>query len=185
MELSVIIENDQLERKHVLLDTCFLIKSKEYSDTEFFDDLYALFANNLCTPVVNEFIRFEFLRGSKYSDQFIAKSDFLEQLSPKGKSVTLPITADIVSDSIPISNIYANKNIQNTQISLVDCYISSYLKKYSRDLILITLNHKDFPLVLHDRLGIYPIDTDKEIITLGFYTFNQDKFDSCYNEIYS
>jgi len=49
---------EKLKNKHILLDTCFIIKSHQYLDTDYFTNLFLFFKNNSCVPVVNNFIRF-------------------------------------------------------------------------------------------------------------------------------
>lgn len=163
-------ELDQyLRLKHVLLDTCFIAKAYQYSDTEYFDNLFNIFKEYACVPITNEYIRFEFLRGCRTRDQIESKKSFIEQLS----GASLPNTPDILEEAASISNVYSNKGVPTDGIGPIDCYLSSFLKKYNRDLVLVTLNHKDFPLLLHKRFHIHSIDTDKEILTIGFYSFKE------------
>lgn len=168
-----------LDHKHVLLDTCFIIKAHQYAETEFFDGLFSLLKDNECVPVINEFIRFEFLRGCQTKAQIKAKTDFLNALS----GVVMPIAKEVLEGAIDISNIYSNKRIDSKQISRVDCYLSSYLNKYSKHLVMVTLNHADFPLALHDRFYVYTVDTKKEVLTIGFYSFDSGRFKTLIQDI--
>ncbi len=168
---------EAIDRKHVLLDTCFIAKAHQYVDTQHFDGLFSLLQDFNCVPIINEFIKFEFLRGCQTKSQIETKTNFLDALS----GFTMPIDSNILEGAIEISNIYSNKQLK--QVSRVDCYISAYLKKYHGSLFMITLNNSDYPLLLHDRLYIHTIDTDKEILTIGFYTFNAEKFSNCLSDI--
>lgn len=168
-----------LKDQHILLDTCFLIKAYQYSETAFFNELFFILESNNCVPLVNDFIRFEFLRGCKTQKHIDDKNNFLDGLS----GITLPITPDILEDAVVISNIYSNKNINPKQISIVDCYISAYLKKYSNNVVLLTLDNNDYPLLIHDRVKIQIIDTKIEILVLGFYKFNNKGFDDTSKEL--
>ena len=170
-----------LKNKHILLDTCFIIKAYEYSHTAFFDELFSALQENNCVPVINEFIKFEFLRGCKIIKHIQDKDNFLDALS--GVGMSLPIDQYILNDATRISIIYSNKNVKNKHINAIDCYISAYLKRYEKNLIFVTLNNDDYPLLLHYRLGIYPIDTEKEILVLGFYKFNNNKFQTAMRSI--
>lgn len=158
--------------KHVLLDTCFIAKAYEYSDTEYFNDLFDIFQKYNCTPIINEFIKFEFLRGCRTKQQIDTKLSFLKQLS----GFTLPTAPEILDEAVKISNIYSNKGIHHEGIGPIDCYITSFLRKHHKNLVFVTLNHKDFPLLLHDRFHIHSIDTKKEILSIGFYCFINDQF---------
>ena len=130
-------------------------------------------------PVINEFIKFEFLRGCKIAKHIRDKHNYLEALS----SMLLPVDKYILSDAIKVSIIYSNKNIKSKHINAIDCYISAYLKRYEKNLLFVTLDNNDYPLVLHDRLGIHTIDTEKEILVLGFYKFNNEKFEKLLENI--
>lgn len=170
--MSTVSRQPQLTNKHILLDTCFVIKAYQYSKTTYFDNLFLDLKNNNCVTIINKFIEFEFMRGCQKVEHITYKTNYLQSLS----KMTLPITPDVLKDSITISNIYSNKNVNINQIGLVDCCISAYLKKY-KDLLLVTLDNDDYPLLLHDRINIETIDTEKEILVLGFYKFNQSKFE--------
>ena len=169
-----------LDHKHVLLDTCFIVKAHQYAETEFFDGLFSLLRDNNCVPVINEFIRFEFLRGCKTKDQIKTKTDFLNALSG---GVVMPIDKEVLEGAIDISNIYSNKNVDSKQISRVDCYLSSYLNKYSKHLVMVTLNHPDFPLLIHDRFHVHVVDTKKEVLAIGFYGFDSKRFKNLLEDI--
>ncbi|NQU78046.1 hypothetical protein HQ544_05100 [Candidatus Falkowbacteria bacterium] len=166
-----------LINKHVLLDTCFIIKAYQYNDTSYFNKLFLHLKNNNCIPVINEFIKFEFLCGCKTKEHISIKTDFLDFLSPEKTVLSLPIDECILNDAIKISNIYSNKNVNSKHPNAIDCYISAYLKKYEKNLLFVTLDNNDYPLILHDRIGIHTIDTEEEILVLGFYKFNNKKFE--------
>lgn len=176
-----IITSEKVRLQYILLDTCILAEIYKYSKTKYFrlfEDLGIFLRNANCKAVINEFVRFEFFRGCKTLEHIRQKRYFLQVWS----AVTLPVNNQILIDAITIANIYAHKNIHATQVSLVDCHISSYLKNYQNNLVLLTLNHKDFPLLLHDRIGIYLIDTDIEILTFGFYKFNLEKYNKALSD---
>ena len=162
-----------LLNKHLLLDTCFLIKF--YENASFFKGLFSIFEHLSCTPAIHKLIEMEFTRGSKTSQFYQAKKQHLDIFD----DFRLPITKEIIGDSIMISMIYANKGYLNTQISIVDCINAGILKKYTNNLFLITLDNQDYPLIMFDRLKIIPIDADKNIFTCGIYQFNHNKFNQC------
>ncbi len=139
-------------------------------------------AKNHCTPVINNLIKFEFLRGCKIEKHIKGKKDFLDGLSVE-KYLSLPVTPEIIEDATRIANIYSNKRIDNKQIGIVDCCLSSYLKKHSQLLTLLTLDNNDFPLVIHDRVGVEIIDTGKELLVLGFYEFNKKKYEKALSDV--
>ena len=165
---------NQLTNKHILLDTCFIIKGYQYSGTPYFIKVFEDLKKNNCATVINDFIKFEFMRGCKKKGHITDKQNYLNFFA----QISLPARLEeLTKTAINISNIYSNKNINNNQIGVTDIFNSSFLEKYNNDLLLLTLDNNDYPLIIHDRINIEVIDTDKEILTLGFYRFNANKFE--------
>ena len=54
-----------LRNKFVLFDTNFLTEAGKATKTGHFDDLFSIFVEQQCIPVINKYIEFEFLRGAK------------------------------------------------------------------------------------------------------------------------
>ncbi len=162
------------QNSHIILDTCVLIKASEYSSTPYFDRLFEGLADKHCIPVITDFIRFEFMRGCKKKEHSEVKKNYLDSFV----FMDLPFVYEIIKDATLIANLYANKNINNNQISLIDLCNSAFLKKHSENLFLITLDNNDYPVCLHDRVDIQTIDTQKEILTFGVYKFNMNKFNT-------
>ena len=158
----------KLAGKHILFDTGVIIHS--FQSYESFVDFFILLIKLNCHFAYFPLIEFEFIRGAYEEIHRRKRQEFLRNLS----FLKLPFQGeDLINDAIRIANIYAAR--RNHKTSLVDCLIAAYLRKYSRHLILVTTNHQDFPTYLFDRLFIYPIDTEKDIITLAFYKFDQAK----------
>jgi len=164
---------DFLLNKHILIDTCFLIKS--YENAPFFKGLFSIFKNLNCVPVIHQLIEAEFVRGSKTNQFYQTKKQHLAIFD----GFMLPVAKEIIDNSIAISMIYANKGYLNTQISIVDCVNAGILQKYLNNLFLITLDIQDYPLILFDRLKIIPIDAGRDVFTCGIYKFNNIKFNQC------
>ncbi len=162
--------------KNILLDTCFIAKFKDNKSC--FKDLLFLFNEKNCATTTHSFIENEFLRGSSTNSYIKEKKEFLNRFN----FFNLPITEEIIKNSILISNIYSNKNVLNNQISIVDCINAAFLMKHYKDLFLITLDNKDYPIFVFDRIYIYTIDVGKEIFNCGFYKFNIDKFEKAKKE---
>lgn len=171
------MQEPQLINKAVLLDTCFIVKAQQYSNEKYFDEMFAVLKENQCRPFVNNLILFEYARGCQSPDHLKSKRDFLNKLSSK----IIYIPPGFLKIAVRISNIYANKGINNKQISLVDCFNTAFLSVY-KNLVLVTLDINDYPLILHDRLKIVTIDTEKEILNLAFIKFNSSKYRNLSND---
>jgi len=162
-----------LRKKAAILDTCLIAKAKDYSHTqEYFDQFFSILKKYDCIPLIHDLITFEFFRGCKTQAHKKTKEEFLKLLSIE----PLPVTKDDVDRAIVIANIYSNCNIPGTQISLVDCVNSALLERYGSSLVLVTTDINDYPLCLHDRFHVEVVDTKKEIINIGFFTFDKEAF---------
>lgn len=112
----------QFTNKHILLDTCFIIKAFQYSKTSYFDDLFLFLKDNNCVPIINNFIEFEFMMGCRKVEHIENKRNYLNFFL----EATLPIHPNIIKDATIISNIYSNKGVHHNQISMIDCCNSAF-----------------------------------------------------------
>ncbi|MBU1131943.1 hypothetical protein KKC32_01665 [Patescibacteria group bacterium] len=80
-----------------------------------------------------------------------------------------------------LNHLPLNKN----QISVVDIISVAYLKKFNNNLLFLTLDNNDYPLL--DRVAVGAIDLkgdslkDKGILTWGMYQFNEAKINGLQN----
>ena len=168
------MEKPELEQtlrgKYILLDTDVLICLIENFDKV--KDFIAFIKNIDCVFVYFPLIEFEFTRGAYKKEHRDKREKFLKMLSINN----LPFRSDddeTIKETIKVAHIYASKKMNP---SLIDCCTAAYLKKYSQNLFLATLNHKHFPTFLFDRFYIWTIDSGrKEIYPIGLYRFNKEK----------
>lgn len=169
-------ELDVLQNSWVLLDNDVLIKTfQNFEATEFIAFIEKL-KNAKITPLITEEIAFEFLSACNTAQELTTRKDFLNSL---GIVALPPSDKDIINTAILISDIYHNKKQKGCTAGLTDCVLSAQLKRYGTRLTLLTANLKDFPLVIHDRIGVHPIDIGTAVITLGLIRFNEAKFSDC------
>jgi predicted nucleic acid-binding protein len=159
---------DKISSKFVLLDTGVIIRAFENFDN--FEAFFKMLEDANCRSVYFPFIEFEFLRGAYEISHRHDREQFLKEIS--GISLNQP-NHTIIKDAIAIANCYSAR--KHYSASLTDCCIAAYLKTFTDNLFLVTLNHKDFPTFLFDRVGIHPIDAKTDIFTLAFYKYNQAK----------
>jgi hypothetical protein len=169
--------NAQLENKHILVDTCF-ISSLFYEEIDFFKNLLDLFEQNHCTLCINTLICLEFLRIAKGKSEKEELSDFLhDKFFELGPDISI---YDCAKELFPLYNFC--KSIGNKkQASVVDIVNVCFLKKYSENLLLLTLDNYDYPLEITDRINVGVIDLKKELLTWGIYKFNNTNFTSLLN----
>ena len=171
----VINENltEQLKLKTALFDTNVLSTIKKY--TKNLDVRYFLSTLNKqkCSVCVNDLIRLEFLRDANKHGELTERKKYLAALCAE---VSLSISQQTYSDAMLLSYIHVRH--KNKGIEFVDLMTSALLKNYSHNqgLVLVTANHKDFPLSVHDRIGSIVLDLGKDLATLGFYRINMEKW---------
>lgn len=169
----------KFEGKHLLIDTNLLIAISKYSRLRFFDDFLEELETLKIRSVIDEATLFEFIRGSKTQNHLNDKNKFLDFLLG-GERWSLPIPKEVFLGAQKLATIYSNKN-QNLskQISFTDCLVASQLMKYKNNMYLATIDNNDFPQFIFDRDKVVTIDTEKEIINIGIYSFNEEKYKTC------
>lgn len=159
--------------KFLFLDTNLLVAIQDLSKTNSFELFFNILKINNLTPVIDAVVEFEFLRSSNVNTELKKRKQFISLLADS----TIPIDSSIYAQAIEIGNVYSNKSGKyNKQISLADCLIAAALQRYSYNSILATLDLKDFPLEVFDRVGVLAIDGGDNVYTMGFYRFNENKF---------
>lgn len=165
-------EKQMIERKHILFDTNIFIKAFENFDV--FIGLFDYLRKQNCKIVHFPLVEFEFTRNTFLPEHIKARELFIKKIA----SLSLPMHPTLIDDAMTIARAYAHKRIGKGQIHLVDCCIAAYLMHYKSTLLLLTLNHKDFPVILFDRLSVFPLDDKKsnEVFAPAFYKYNSTKW---------
>lgn len=171
------VSKEKLDHKAVLLDTGLLIKSFDSKELE--QQIFPFLEGLSLVPTISSEIRFEFLRTASFNETFKKRKEFI-----KDWTVLLPTEKDH-EDAIDIARIYKSYGIFP---SPTDCGLATLLKKFQSRLFLITLNHKDFPPYLFDRLYSEMVDSRTrlgqwETVSWGVYEFNGEKFKKEYNRL--
>ncbi|MBU2523568.1 PIN domain-containing protein [Patescibacteria group bacterium] len=169
--------------KHLLIDTNLLIAISKYSGDGFFDNFLKKLENQNIKSVIEEATLFEFRRGSRKQSHLDDKNQFLNFLfgGEKNKMILQSSTSkEILNNAEKLAIIYSHKNPNlSKQISFVDCLVASQLMKYKNNLYLATIDNNDYPLFIFNRDKLVTIDTKKEIINIGIYSFNEEKYQQC------
>lgn len=107
--------------------------------------------------------------------------DFIEKLTKE-----VEIRADKVDVAKMLATLHAlvvasgryddffRKNISSP--SYVDHLLGAM--SFHKDTVIATIDHKDFPLFLYDRLYLKTFDLNDDICTIGFYKINEAKYSS-------
>lgn len=159
----------KLKHNFVLFDTCVLIES--FEDQDAFLDFFNFVSDAICQPVYFPFIQFEFQRNAFLPENMDARKQFVDILGVEHLAMN-PMDK-LVTDAMSIANVYARQ--KHNGVELVDCCTASFMKRYPDKLFLVTLNHKDFPPFLFDCVAIYPVETKRKMLPVGFYKYNNEK----------
>lgn len=167
----------ELKGKTALFDTCVLSRIRnnvKNSDVQNF--LQTLDELN-CKSSIHDWIKLEFLRDVNKNTELVERKFFVEALC---QEFSLPITQDMYKDATVLSYIYVGHQNEkgSKKVEIVDLMSSVFLKKYNNQvgLVLITENHQDFPLTIHNRIGTLVLDVGKTVATLGFYRVDVNKW---------
>lgn len=163
---------EQLDNKHILVDTC--VTSLIFAKLNNLTPLLNKFAEKKCTLCISQFIYLELIRICKKTTE----KDKLEKFL-KDRFWELPFDLEINNSAKVLFPLYNFCKLikNNKQVSVVDVLNIAFLKKYSENLLLITLDHNDYPLEILSRIYVGAIDLGNEIKTWGIYKFNKDGFE--------
>ncbi len=173
----------------ILLDTSFitLLSRSEVSRNE----LKNLLINFSCIPVTIPHISVEFINGAAKDHDIISSGtesarlasavQFLKELIRKNLIVTEERANFVTLLSIVNSYAICSNKFKNTynktkqpKPSFVDLTIGAMT--FQKNVVLATLNHKDFPLYLYDRVAILSFSDGSDVGTVGFYKINESQY---------
>lgn len=177
-----------IKRRAVVVDACLLMSvlhSKEFF-SEFFEFIYKLKSIPVvASPVYCEIVRglpgdqqIEDIRCGTYIERWAYGINFLQKFGREvdidertldNAKMLFNINALAVS-----SGKYAEWYKCQPSPSYVDMLIGAL--SFRKNTVVVTSDHKDFPLYLYDRLYLKTFDLKDEIITIGFYKINFDKY---------
>jgi len=168
---------NQIKNKHLILDTNLLISIAK--NTDVFLDFTKKIERLNVKSVIDQSIKFEFLRGCSTKTDIQTKEKWLDYLLGSNR-MELPVDKNIFEKARLISNIYCRKNPKYLkQISFGDCLIAAQMLKYNstRDsLYIATIDNNDFPTFIFNRVGIITLYDDNNIFNIGIYGINQKSF---------
>lgn len=181
------MELQEIKGKYVLLDAgiiMMLIRSSlvlEEFTRVFISELGCILVTipSVAIEFINGAARDNDIRGFKINGERLSYSlEFLQRLV----SQELPITNERANcvKILSIINSYAlcdNSEFNQKQMpkpSFVDLTIGAMT--FQKDLILVTLNHHDFPTYLYDRLALYSFAENNLVNTIGFYKISESKY---------
>lgn len=160
---------DLLSHKHILLDNNVITRASDHPRA--FRPFLKLLNESECKPIIIPLIKFEYLRGAHSVEHKERREALLEILNP----YTLPqsYTDEKIDLAIKIANCYAQRDLRTPNV--VDCALAAQLLQFKDKVFLATTNHKDFPTFLFNRIGVFTVDTEKDVIPIGIYSYDESK----------
>lgn len=156
-----------LAYRHIIVDTNVLIEGLGVEKQESaFEHLFSFLEKHHCTPVLFPLVKFEFFRNfyqeatQRRAEEFLRYFHFVDIPEHFMEGVSL-------EDATALARLYAARGMHG--IGLVDCVLGAMLRQRKKDLLLLTRNHKDFPMTFFERVGTWAIGRERDLIALGFY----------------
>lgn len=153
----------------------FLISSSRNISS--YQPIFKLFGESSVKILLTEEVRYEYLRDAYLPEVYETRKKTIEDF------YILPKTKSLYKDAIELSRIYTSRKIPTKKISTIDNLIAAYAKYYQDDLFIFTLNHKDFPTFIFDRVHTFTLDDKPDIITPALYKFNPRNYSSLTTKI--
>lgn len=126
------------------------------------------------TVVVNDSVKLEFLRDTNTDKEYRKRQALIRELC---QNVSLKVGTEIYEAAMRLSFLYRSKKFNTHGVDFVDLIISGSLYK-NPNLFLVTKNHKDFPIPIHERVGTVVLDLQEKLLdTLGFYRVQKNVID--------
>ncbi|HLB32298.1 MAG TPA: PIN domain-containing protein [Patescibacteria group bacterium] len=159
-----------VDRKHILLDTCFIIeclRSNRNQETVYNDFIVAL-NNRHNTLAITDPVRFEFFKGC---DTLLDRRE-KEALLASLNTYTIPTDVRVIEKADKLVSLYRR---EGKDIQITDIFLGATLIRYPQ-LLLLTSNHNDFPVKIFDRKAVIPLQLERGGIDVyGLYGYSETK----------
>ena len=162
-----------LSSANLLLDTCVVIEASKYIEIdEYLNRLSADGCSFLTIPSVKE----EFISNTKNDKEFEELSKYFDSLQITFLPNTEKRLMDKKEGDFYIALNRCNRRINPSHVDRMLLAIPYLYRRSSEDIYLMTLNHKDVPRELYERIGFISYDVG-EFRNIGVYRFKVDKFE--------
>lgn len=178
---------EKLKNKIILLDTSVLIK---LIDDQIVSDSFLKFIKKvgsfttICAPVYTEFVNGAVKHnvGHGIVDNFCMREDFMRKIRVKPEPSINERIIVLARELATLINIAAadlkyKTDLKEKPVPSFADYLLGSLTIHA-DVILATINHKDFPLFLYDRIYLRTEENLSQISNIGFYKFSPGKYNS-------
>lgn len=168
-----ILQNDNkinfssLSKKHLLIDTNYLIDSSRYQKE--FDELTQCIKNVDCTLTSIDAVFYEFTKGSKSLEDYKKKVSYYKTII----GYTLSIDQKILDN---VNNLSRTLLKKSGQISYTDSLLLATLMKYQDSIYLLTSDRSDVPCSIFPiKLNIY-VETIERNCLFSVYGYSLENY---------
>ncbi|NQV12736.1 MAG: hypothetical protein HQ530_00335 [Parcubacteria group bacterium] len=165
-----------LEKNWVLFDTCSISKISVIGDaTKILSAVQSRIGS--FTPAITSLIRFEYLRQSKSKDEFEGFRDYLNDTYTEIDLYSKEDLFDIYNLSSELACVcrFVSSN-HYKHISMVDFVHGGLLRRYPRNLFLLTFDINDFLTPIFKLVHHESIEVNGKLEIWALYSFDQNEF---------
>lgn len=168
--------------KTIIIDACILIEAMQ--DRQFMEQMNNILGKGrhlaTCAATYTEFInglpRKEGI-AKKMNERFLKGAAWLNNTVP----IKVEINKKIIMTARQLAtlNTIAISEARNNYKDLPQPSFSDYIigaLTFHPDVVMATMNHRDFPLYLFDRIKIINFQCANRLHTIAFYRANKEKF---------
>jgi len=167
LQSSVNTKLSELPKKHLLIDTNFLIDAARY--TAQFKELLETLRRSGFTLVSIDATLVEFVKGSKSIEDYSKKVKFYKSIIEQ----ILPFDSTIRNHVSDITRALLKKG---GQLSYADCLLLGAVMKYESSLYLLTKDRSDIPVSIFNPVASIIIETSDNNCTFNIYEYNEKAY---------
>lgn len=157
-----------LKRKHILVDTNFLIDASK--NQECFSFIINSLKKNECALVTIDGVYHEFICGRKSLEDYKKMINFYERIIDS----EIPFEKSIKENANTLTKVLLKRS---AQISYTDILLLATLMKYHSNMYLLSKDKSDIPVFLFPIKAIIPIDSGETNYFYSIYSFDQTNYE--------
>jgi len=162
-------EFQNLHKRHLLIDTNFLIDAFKYPTQ--FNELLLYFERKGFTLVSIQATLVEFAKGSKSIEDFSKKITYYNNIINR----ILPLDPQIHENVSDIIKVLLKKG---GQLSYTDCLLLGTTMKYKDSIYLLTKDRSDVPISIFNVSASIMIETQDNNCTFNIYEYREEKYEN-------
>lgn len=161
-------ELSNLPKKHLLIDTNFLIDAVKYPSR--FNELLKIFKDCGFTLVSVQATLIEFVKGSKSIENYSKKVKYYNSVI----NTVLPLMPQVHANVDNITRVLLKKS---GQLSYVDCLLLGTTMTYKNSVYLLTRDRSDIPISIFNVIASIMVETQDNNCTFCIYEYKEKQYE--------